>query len=153
MHPVVQMDLPYAVALEMLPLVPLSHCSGPFFRSVTAVAGEGAVRLARAVAAVVDAVVACSPGSLMPLPHLKRQCDIAGALRGAVLAARRRIARVAARCRRRTRRADEALAVGRARAGLAAVDAVVAHLAERAVDRLVAAVGRGLAGVVHRFLP
>ena len=43
---------------------------------------------------------------------------------------------------------DEALAVGRARAGLTAVDAVVAHLAEGGVDLLVAAVGAGLAVVV-----
>ena len=127
---------------------------GAVLHAVAAVAGERAVGVARAVAAVVTAVVALLAGVLGSRCRTSCGSECRRCCRRCRWRRPRRTARAAARCRRRTRASGNvALAVGRARAGQAAVHAVVALLAEGGVDRLVAAVGGGLAAVVQMSLP
>ena len=119
---------------------------GALLHSVAAVASEFAVEAARAVAAVVDPVVAVFAGVLGAVAATNATMRIAsglGARGGRVALFRSFDHAVAARDER-----DEALAIGRARPRHAAVDAVVTHLVELGVDLLVAAVRGRLAVVV-----
>src|SRR5262249_19128458 len=115
--------------------------------AVAAVAGERAVGVARAVAAVVDAVVALFARVLEPVAALEAAVRVAGVVRRAVVRAVVALLGGIDLAVAAGLEDDERLAVGRARAGLPVVHAVVAHLAELTVDRLVAAVRRGRAAV------